>query len=196
MRILAITSSARRSGNSETLLNRALAGIKGRNIVVKKMILANLRINPCDGCLACMKTGECIIKDDMQSVYEDLAAADILLVAGPIYFMGLPCRLKCVIDRCQVLWARKHVLQRPKTRDQRLKTKRTKKSGGAILVSASSGIKDMFTGSVKTLKAWFNTLDIKYKGELIAEGLEGESDALKKKDLLKKAYKFGEEFTG
>lgn len=195
MKILAIASSPRRNSNSETLLDRALAGQKGKNTTIKKIILADLDINPCDGCLACIKTGECVIKDDMQAVYEDLAASNIILVASPIYFMGLPCQLKCVVDRCQALWARKNILKiNRKTKDEERRTKKNKVAA-AILVSASSGVKDMFTGSIKTLKAWFNTLDAEYKGEFIAEGLEGESDALKSRKLLKKVYKFGEKFT-
>ena len=200
MKILAITSSPRRNGNSETLLDRALASMKGRNIVVKKVILANLHISPCNGCLACMKTGECIIKDDMQAVYEDLVAADTLLVACPIYFMGLPCQLKCVIDRCQAIWARKYVLKKIQTPSPRRGEGRGEggkdRRGAAILVCASSSVKDMFTGAIKTLKAWFNTLDFSYKKEFLAEGLEQESAALKDKKLLRQAYKFGEKFTG
>lgn len=187
LNVLAIASSPRRNGNSETLLDRALAGIKGKKPVIKKVVLVDLNIHPCTGCLACSKTGECIIKDDMQVLYEDLLGTDILLVAAPTYFKGLPCQLKCVIDRCQALWARKFVLEKELVS----KNSREKRRGSAILVCASSGAKDMFTAGLITLRAWFNTLDINYKKELLAEGLEKEADALKNKKLLKKASEFG-----
>jgi multimeric flavodoxin WrbA len=187
MKILAIASSFKRDGNSETLLDRALAGINKKNAAIKKIALADLRLHPCTGCFICLKTGECVIKDDMQLVYKELAAADIILAASPIYFMGLPCQLKCVIDRCQVIWGRKNILRKPKTENRK-----PKRYGAVILVSASSGVENMFTGAIRTLKAWFNTLDAEYKYEFIAEGLEGETDALKDKKLLKKAVEFGE----
>lgn len=198
MKILAISSSPRRNGNSETLLDMVTSGMKRKGTVIKKVALANLHIRPCTGCMACSKTGECIIKDDMQVLYDDLLSANVLLVASPIYFKGLPCQLKCLIDRCQALWARKYVLG--KVKGERLKVKgekeKVKGRGAAILVCASSGIKDMFTGAIITLKAWFKTLDIDYKKEFLAEGLEGESAALKDKKLLRKVAAFGRKMGG
>ena len=152
--------------------------------------------------MACAKTGECIIRDDMQAIYEDLLSADILLVANPIYFQGLPCQLKCVIDRCQALWARKYILKRrtpsplwgegPRLRREARRGEGKKgRRGAAILVCASSGAKNTFTGAIITLKAWFKTLDIDYKKEFLAEGLEEETAALKDKKLLTNAIKFG-----
>ncbi len=190
MKILAIAASPRRNGNSETLLDRVLSGAAKKGAVVKKVIPANLNIAPCNGCLACMKTGECVINDDMQALYEAMLAADVLLVASPIYFKGLPCQLKCIIDRCQALWARKYILRRGHL-NAPYAGKKAPRRGTAILVSASKGVKDMFTGSVVTLKAWVNTLNMAYKKEFIAEGLEGEADALKDRKLLKKALAFG-----
>jgi multimeric flavodoxin WrbA len=197
MKVLAIAASPRRNANSETLLDRALAGMKGKNTKIKKIVLAQLHINPCHGCLACHKTGECVIEDDMQPLYENLLEADILLVASPIYFMGLPCQLKCVIDRCQVLWARKHILKKSQVTSHKSQVQDKKQKGrrwaAAILVCASSGVKNMFTGSIRTLKAWFKTLDMEPRDPFIAEGLEEEAAALKDKKLLKQAVKFGKD---
>ncbi|MBI4335575.1 MAG: flavodoxin family protein [Candidatus Omnitrophica bacterium] len=188
MKILAIAASSRRNGNSETLLDRALFGMTRKGVTIKKMILTELAISPCTaGCRACYKLGECVVKDDMQALYKDLLACDVLLVASPIYFQGLPCRLKCAIDRCQALWARKFVLKKPLI----AKSKIGKRRGAAILVSASRKVKSTFTGAAVTLRAWYNTLDIDYKNEFLAEGLEEEAAALKDKRLLKKAVGFG-----
>jgi multimeric flavodoxin WrbA len=185
MKILAIASSQRRNANSETLLDRALSGIDKKGVGIKKLILTDLKILPCTSCQACFKTGKCVINDDMQIVYEDLLAADILLIASPIYFQGPPCRFKCLIDRCQALWARKYILRK------RLVRKNKKRKGAAIFVCASSGAKNTFVGAVITMKAWFRTLDIEYSKEFLAEGLEGELAALKDKQLLKSAVRFG-----
>lgn len=203
MKILAIASSPRRNGNSETLLDVVVSSV---NAKAKKIVLTNLNIAPCNGCQACLKTGECVIKDDMQALYRDLLSADVLLIASPIYFKGLPCQLKCVIDRCQALWARKYVLKKL------LAKGKSKRTATAILVSASSGVKDirlrqgygglspealakgdMFLGAIITLKAWFKTLDFGYKKEFLAQGLEGRNDALKDKKLLKKIDIFGKD---
>ncbi len=183
--ILAIASSPRRHGNSETLLGEVLSAFDKKNFIVKKIVLSDLNILPCNGCQACFKTGRCIIKDDMQALYKGLLACDILLVASPIYFQGLPCQLKCAIDRCQALWARKYILKKTPL------NKNARRIGGAILVSASAGAANTFKGAIITLKALFKTLDILYKKELLVEGLEEKSDAAKNRVLLKKAYVFG-----
>jgi len=193
MKVLAIAASSRRNGNSETLLDRVLFGLKKKGVIIKKVILTELKISPCiAGCEVCYKLGECVIKDDMQALYNDLLTCDILLIASPICFQGLPCRLKCAIDRCQALWARKFILKK-KLVDKKSKAKR---QGAVILVCASRKVKNTFTGAITTLKAWYSTLDIKYKNEFLAEGLEQESAALKDKKLLKRAVEFGKKLGG
>ncbi|MDD5450083.1 MAG: flavodoxin family protein [Candidatus Omnitrophica bacterium] len=188
LNLLAIAASPRRNGNSETLLDRAVVGVREKGLSVKKIILSELDIKPCiAGCGACYRLGECVIEDDMQALYRDLLTLDVLLVSAPIYFQGLPAQLKCAIDRCQALWARKFILKKGLI-DKRLKARRR---GGAILVCASRNVKNTFTGAIITLKAWYNTLDIHYKKEFLTEGLEAEADALKHKELLRGAMRFG-----
>ncbi len=189
MKILAISSSPRRHGNSETLLDEALSGINKKGIIIKKVILSELNIAPCNGCEVCFKTGECVIKDDMQALYKDLLSCNILLISSPIYFQGLPCQLKCVIDRCQALWARKYILKKA------LVTKKAKRQGSAILVCASAGLKNTFTGAIITLKALFKTLDISYKKEFLAQALEGKNAASEDKALLRIVADFGNKLT-
>lgn len=182
-RILVIAASPRRGGNSETLLDKALSAVKAARI--DKIALSDFNIKPCTGCESCHKTGDCVIKDDMQQLYGKFLAADAIVVASPIYFKGLPCQLKCVIDRCQALWARKHVLKK------KIAPSKKPKAGYCILVSGSEGVNDMFTASLIVLKAWFATLGFVCAGGLCAEGLEHENDAPGNKELLEKAVVFG-----
>ena len=188
MKILAISSSPRRHGNTETLLDQALSGMKQKRLVIKKVVLNELDIAPCNGCQACFKTGRCVIRDDMQSIYKDLLAADRVLVAAPVYFQGTPCQLKCVIDRCQALWSRKYILKKKLVTGPRS----GKRKGSAILVAASVGSKNTFIGSTIVLKAWLKTLECVYVNSLCVEGLETADDAHEKRALLKKAKLFGE----
>lgn len=186
MKILTITASYRRGGNSETLLDQAVLGLQGNDI--KKVVVKDLNISPCINCQTCFKTGECAIKDDMQPLYKDLLEYDCLLVASPIHFQALPCKLKCVIDRCQAIWARKYVLKKP------VADKDKNRKGAAILVCASKGAHNTFTGAINTLKAWFNTLEVHYKGEFLQEGLEDKDAAKNDKEALKRAEEFGKKF--
>ena len=56
------------------------------------------------GCLACeychtKGNGQCVQKDDMQNIYQQLQEAEMLVIASPIYYHGLSGQLKCTIDR-------------------------------------------------------------------------------------------------
>ncbi|MEI8175465.1 MAG: flavodoxin family protein [Candidatus Omnitrophota bacterium] len=186
-KILVIAASPRRNGNSETLLDEAISALNGSRDGVKKIVLDDLTIAPCNGCHACFKTGRCVIKDDMQAFYKELLACETLVVASPIYFQGLPCQLKCVIDRCQALWSRKYILKKKLVNDKIAKKRRA----GAILVAASTGAKNTFTGSIIVLKAWFKTMSIAYADEMLVEGLEAKDEARGKRGLREKAFKFG-----
>lgn len=62
--------------------------------------LRDLDIKHCDGCLSCQKTHKCVIKDDMQAMYEKLKAADAIILGSPTYFDNVSGLMKNFIDRC------------------------------------------------------------------------------------------------
>jgi multimeric flavodoxin WrbA len=56
------------------------------------------------GCLACeychtKEKGVCVQKDDMQKIYSEILAADMLVFASPIYYFTLSAQLQSVIHR-------------------------------------------------------------------------------------------------
>ena len=66
--------------------------------------MRDLSIGPCRACYGCWSTQRCVLRDDMASLLEKIAAADVLCVATPVYF-GLPCgQLKVMIDRLLPFW--------------------------------------------------------------------------------------------
>ena len=58
-------------------------------------------IAPCKGCDSCRKDikGRCMIKDDMQQLYEKVINADALLLSSPVYWFTYSAQLKLFIDR-------------------------------------------------------------------------------------------------
>lgn len=109
MRVIALNGSPRIGGNTELLLNSAIEGT-GRKVTVFR--LNDMDIRPCQNCGGCDETGQCIIRDDMDAIYSAIRAADRIILASPIYFMGLSAQAKAVIDRCQALWCEKYLLGR------------------------------------------------------------------------------------
>lgn len=109
MKIIALNGSPRKGGNTELLLNAAIVGT-GQDVTVFR--LNDMNIRACQNCGGCDETGVCIIEDDMTAIYSAIRTADRIILASPIYFMGLSAQAKAVMDRCQALWCEKYLLGR------------------------------------------------------------------------------------
>lgn len=100
---LLILNGSPKSGRSNTM-NITRAFIDGflKGTEVEQIDLYKKEIKPCLGCFSCWsKTpGECVIKDDMQEIYEKIKASDIIIESFPLYFFGMPSVMKCLTDRC------------------------------------------------------------------------------------------------
>jgi len=84
MKVLAICGSFRKESNTNKLVKK-IAEYSGCDFEL--VYLSELEIKPCTGCSECiMNEGECVIDDDMQSLYPKLIEADALLIASPIYW--------------------------------------------------------------------------------------------------------------
>ncbi|HHU30493.1 MAG TPA: flavodoxin family protein [Firmicutes bacterium] len=108
MLVLGISGSPRRNGNTEILLDEALKSAGEAGADTEKVILQKMKFSPCIACGSCDNTGICVLKDDMQELYEKIIAADALIVSTPIYFYNVSACLKAAIDRAQALWARRY----------------------------------------------------------------------------------------
>ncbi len=103
MNILAISMSPRAKGSTVTLLEKALEGAREAGAETELYSVAGKKIEGCDGCWGCMKTGQCHIKDDMQGLYDKMVAADGIIFGMPIYFYGMSAQAKTVMDRTMCL---------------------------------------------------------------------------------------------
>jgi multimeric flavodoxin WrbA len=66
---------------------------------VEKVFLAEKTINYCKGCYACGGNGECVQEDDMSRILGGMMAADVIVLATPVYFYTMCAQMKTVIDR-------------------------------------------------------------------------------------------------
>jgi len=99
MKIIGLAGSPRKGGNSELLLDALLAGAQSRGAEVEKFTLNRLRIQGCQACYACTKTGRCKQRDDMDQLLPALLTADVWVFATPVYWWGPSAQLKLAIDR-------------------------------------------------------------------------------------------------
>lgn len=99
MKVLAIVASARKTGNSEILAKEMLKTLP--ETWEKSLLrLPDLTIEPCKACYACLDAGAaCVIQDDLEGFLLQLQQADAVIIAAPVYFLGMHTRLKLICDR-------------------------------------------------------------------------------------------------
>ena len=104
MKVLGIACSPRKGGNTEILVQEALAGAGDYGTTTELLTVWGKDIKPCDGCRSCIETGKCHIKDDMQEIYTRLLDADGIVWGTPVYFYGVTAQAKIIIDRSYALY--------------------------------------------------------------------------------------------
>lgn len=186
MRVLALTGSPRKGGNTETLVAAIMRGVARAGAEGETIRLSDLVIGPCIACGGCQKTGQCVIDDDMQGLYGKILAAEVIILASPIYFYGLSAQTKLFVDRLQAPWSRKQLLvaDRQWSPDPR-------KKGYLVAVAATKGEK-VFVGAQLTAHYAFDAMGFQYGGDFLVRGVDhsGEMKAMAVK--LEEAELFGE----
>lgn len=103
-RILVLAGSPRKHGNSDRLADAFIKGANEAGNVTEKIYVTDLNLKGCLGCLACQRNGgQCVQKDDMQSLYEKVTASNVIVLAFPVYFYTWNAQLKLVLDRLYAL---------------------------------------------------------------------------------------------
>lgn len=98
-KVLIISASPRRNGNSNTLCQQFATGAQESGNAVEQVFLTDQDIGYCRGCGVCNTTHVCVQKDDMAKMLEKLIAADVIVFATPVYFYSMDGQLKTFIDR-------------------------------------------------------------------------------------------------
>ena len=100
-KVLMLSSSPRQGGNSDVLCDEFMKGALEVGNEVEKIFLKDKQINYCSGCSVCSMYGKpCPQKDDAAEVVEKMIAADVIVMATPVYFYTMCAQMKTLIDRC------------------------------------------------------------------------------------------------
>ena len=104
-KVLILSGSPRKGGNSDLLCDEFLRGAKEAGNDVEKIRVAEKNIGYCTGCYYCQKSGGvCAKKDDMTELLQKMIDADVIVLASPVYFYSIDAQLKTVIDRTVARW--------------------------------------------------------------------------------------------
>ena len=101
MRIMTILGSPRRKGNTAKVLGWIEEQFQADGHEVDSAHILDYHVQGCGECMACKKgTVElCSIGDDANGLYQRMVAADLVLIAAPVFCWGFPAQIKGLIDR-------------------------------------------------------------------------------------------------
>lgn len=184
MKVVAFLGSPRLEGNTELLLKESLRAVEGEGCSVTLFRPSEMDISPCTNCGGCDETGECIIKDDMDAVYNAIRKGDRFILASPIFFLGLTAQIKALIDRCQSFWCEKYLLKKPVPPGPHGRK--------GLLLNVGGMKREMgFTCANATATAFFRTINVPEHENLYYMQVDAKGAILKHPSAFKDAYEAG-----
>lgn len=177
MKILILSGSPRKRGNTDLLVEAFVKGATMKHDV-EVVSVHDFKVNPCRGCNACFRNEKhnCVQKDDMPLIYEKMAAADMLVIASPVYFYGLSAQLKAVIDRC-------HNPVRDSFRIKKM----------ALLLVGAASLPELFDSILAQYRLCLNFFKLEDLGRVLVRGVKDKGDIING-DALNEAFEFGKSF--
>lgn len=179
-RILILTASPRKNGNSTILALKAAEGVNAAGGEADVASIGNMKIAPCNACDLCRTSAEagCVINDDMQPLYKKIENAQGIIFATPVYWFSVSAQMKCFIDRTYATY-------------NEGKYSFTGKDVGVILTYED---KDVFvSGGVNALRSFQDTFAyVKANPVGTVHGSAGKAgDVQTNEKLLQEAYELG-----
>lgn len=160
MRIVGINGSHRSNKGTSKLLSAVLEEAAALGAEVELVELADLRIDYCVGCNACLARPICALsEDDMVELTEKLLDADGIVLASPDYFSSVSARMKTFMERTRPLHMVANALKG--------------KVGGMV---ATAGLSDCgIEEAMSAMDRWFATQEIlvvhpRVEGPVLASG--------------------------
>ena len=97
--IVIINGSPRKDGNTATLLNAVARGAQDNGAMVKTHVLFKMKFMACQSCFHCRVHDDCMIKDGLHELLQQVNAAHGVVVGSPIYMMQMSGPVKSMYDR-------------------------------------------------------------------------------------------------
>ena len=99
MNIIGYNASPRKNANTAWVAKQILEGAKEAGAHTQLWHAGELDIRPCKGCLGCVQSSRCAVKDDMQKIYDALKQSEALVLGMPIYMGQMSGQAKIFMDR-------------------------------------------------------------------------------------------------
>ena len=173
MKVLGISGSMRKDGNTADLVNVILKRCGDAGIKTEFVSLAGKKIHPCLGCEKCKEKKWCVIEnDDWDGVIQKVLDCDVLIIGSPTYYYDVCGHLKNFIDRTYSLY-----------HDRKLAGRK----GIAVAVQAQKGA----SRTIQTLEGFLSTHEFSSLGSVKGNGYH-KGEVLSDEEAVEKAQKIGD----
>lgn len=172
-KVLIISTSLRTQSNSDILARECEkgaieAGHEVEYVSLKGKILSIV-------CLTFIKSGCCILKDDITEIMDKVKKAEVIVYASQIYYYEICDQMKILLGRLNPLYSSDYAF-----RDI------------YMIATAAEDEDSTFDKAYNGLQGWVDCFEkATLKGIVMGAGISEASDALNHKDVLKKAYELG-----
>jgi putative NADPH-quinone reductase len=185
-KVIGLLGSPLPEGNTAALLDRALKGAEEAGCTVERIVVPFLDFEPCMEILFCRENETCQMEDELTPLYQKFREMDGLIIATPIMTMGIPGKLKSLMDRFQVFFMAKYM------RKNSLVPKE-KRNVRLCLLIAISGMKvpGVFDGAKATVAAFLDIIDCRPFGEILVPDMDTIRDIRTRPEILELAYRKG-----
>ncbi len=161
-KILVVSSSPRKDGNSETLVKKFAEGAQTSGNDIKVIYVRDLNLKFCTGCLYCQSHDNCVLNDGMNALYSEFETADVLVFATPVYYYSVSGQLKTFLDRLNPLYTRKNKFKEV-----------------YLLATAADNDEAAINGAVSDIQGWIDCFSgVALKGILRGVGATEKGDVL------------------
>lgn len=99
-KILIVTGSPRKEGNTDLLAQAMKAGAEQAGHSVTIFDAGKKKIHPCVACNGCYSQGKpCVAQDDFNQAEQALLECDVIILATPLYWYTFSAQMKAFIDK-------------------------------------------------------------------------------------------------
>lgn len=173
-KIIVVTSSPRKGGNSEILAGKFAEGAAFSGNAVETVAVRDLDLKFCTGCMYCQSHDKCVLGDGMNALYERFQNADVIAFATPVYYYAVGGQLKTFLDRLNPLYPRANRFKEV-----------------YLIATAAEDAESAMDGSVKDIRGWIDCFDgVSLKGVLRATGVTDKGD-VNNTDFPAQAFEMG-----
>jgi NAD(P)H-dependent FMN reductase len=166
-KVVAIVGSYRKGGVIDTAVQAVLEGAREKGAETQTIYLTDRHLEFCENCRRCtqapgLQRGQCVQKDDLQSILDELDSADAIVLGSPVNYWNLTAIFRRFMERLLgcVYWP--WGMSAPQPRN----TLPTRK---AVLVASSAMpgfCIPLFTGAARALRVTARMLGAKPVGKL------------------------------